>query len=136
MNNEISKAESRRISKENEAKFQDAYNRWIASGKTDKQAYDEMWFCIDLCCSNICKKIASGHNIGEEEFHNRYMDSVCYVMEFIKNRGVHPSKLSSYCYLRCIKFMQSPQAKFYDLLQELPEYETKDWSNINGEDDE
>lgn len=116
--------ESKRISKENEKRFQDAYSRWEASGKVSKKDWDVMWWCVDLACNNIAKKMLVGITVDPEEFEDRVMQSVCYVMGFIKERSVHPDRLSSYCYLRVKKFLQSPQNQFYDSLQALPEYET------------
>ena len=67
-------------------------------------------------------------------------------MEFIKNRGVRPQKLSSYVYLRCIKFIDNPKRKFHDICERPFLYDkegrqiepeaVRNYYTYNGEDNE
>ena len=103
--------------KKNEADFQLAYSN------NDKEA---MWWAVFYTCSAICKNIYKSRSIivDNEELYGTILDSTAYCMEFILNRGVHPEKLSSYCYLRCIKFIDNPKRVFWDKLNNL-EFETQ-----------
>lgn len=98
-NSGISVLLSNKIDKnENEEKFQKAY---------DEKDTDGMWFSVFAACSNICKSIYRRRNviIPDDELYEKITDSTAYCMKFILNRGVRPEKLSSYCYLRCLRFI-------------------------------
>lgn len=83
---------------ENEINFQKAYSE----GNTD-----EMWMAVFYACSNIAKSIYRRRNviIPDDELYEKIVDSTAYCMKFILNRGVRPEKLSSYCYLRVLRFV-------------------------------
>lgn len=100
-------------SEENEVIFQEAYNDWTTN--KDKASYDKMWFSIQFACGNIAKSIYTKRNIivPDEELEEVILDSTMYVMKFI-NKGVHPDKLSSYCYLRVRRFIDEPKKVWYD----------------------
>ena len=84
--------------KENESNFQKAY---------DEKDTEKMWMSVFYACSNICKSIYRRRNviIPDDELYEKIIDSTAYVMKFVLNRGVRPEKLSSYCYLRCLRFI-------------------------------
>lgn len=94
-----------------EKEFQDAYDKW--SETKEKKYWDIMFMRVIDCCHNIAAKKLVGVNIDPDEFENRYMDAAMYVMESIL-KGVHPSKLSSYCYLRVYKYLYDPKNQNYD----------------------
>ena len=100
-------------SEQNEARFQDAYNCW--NKNKDKASYDKMWFSIQFACGNIAKSIYTKRNIivPDEDLEEIILDSTMYVMKFI-NKGVHPNKLSSYCYLRVLRTIQAPKKVWED----------------------
>ena len=100
-------------SEQNEARFQDAYNCW--NKNKDKASYDKMWFSIQFACENIAKSIYTKRNIivPDEDLEEIILDSTMYVMKFI-NKGVHPNKLSSYCYLRVLRTIQAPKKVWED----------------------
>ena len=100
-------------SEQNEARFQDAYNCW--NKNKDKASYDKMWFSIQFACENIAKSIYTKRNIivPDEDLEEIILDSTMYVMKFINN-GVHPNKLSSYCYLRVLRTIQAPKKVWED----------------------
>ena len=107
-------------SEQNEARFQDAYNCWsLAKENNDqkgiKDAYDIIWFSIQFACENIAKSIYTKRNviISDEDLEEIILDSTMYVMKFI-NKGVRPDKLSSYCYLRVLRFINEPKKIWYD----------------------
>lgn len=83
---------------ENESNFQKAY---------DEKDIEKMWMSIFYACSNICKSIYRRRNviIPDDELYEKIIDSTAYCMKFVLNRGVRPEKLSSYCYLRCLRFI-------------------------------
>lgn len=100
-------------SEQNEARFQEAYNDW--STNKDKASYDKMWFSVQFACGNIAKSIYTKRNIivPDEDLEEIILDSTMYVMKFI-NKGVRPDKLSSYCYLRVLRFIDEPKKVWYD----------------------
>ena len=100
-------------SEQNEANFQEAYDCW--NKNKDKASYDKMWFSIQFACGNIAKSIYTKRNIivPDEDLEEIILDSTMYVMKFI-NKGVRPDKLSSYCYLRVIKFIDEPKKVWYN----------------------
>lgn len=100
-------------SEQNEANFQEAYNDWNIN--KDKASYDKMWFSVQFACGNIAKSIYTKRNIiiPDEDLEEIILDSTMYIMKFI-NKGVHPDKLSSYCYLRVRRFIDEPKKVWYD----------------------
>ena len=100
-------------SEQNEARFQTAYDEWITN--KDKASYDKMWFSIQFACGNIAKSIYTKRNVivPDEDLEEIILDSTMYVMKFI-NKGIHPDKLSSYCYLRVLRTIQSPKKVWED----------------------
>lgn len=100
--------------KENEASFQSNYDLWQQT--QNKRNWDEMWMSVYITCLNICKKIYKSRKviIEDEELVAKATDSAAYVMKFI-NKGVRPEKLSSYCYLRCLRFIQNPKDMWYEM---------------------
>lgn len=107
-------------SEQNEARFQDAYNCWsLAKENNDqkgiKDAYDIIWFSIQFACENIAKSIYTKRNviISDEDLEEIILDSTMYIMKFI-NKGIRPDKLSSYCYLRVLRFINEPKKVWYD----------------------
>lgn len=83
---------------------------------------DAMWYCVWKVCHNLAKSIYVSRQVTvtDEKLLDVTTDSACYCMEFIlgKNKkhpeGVHPEKLSSYCYLRVLKFIQDPKEVWYE----------------------
>ena len=100
-------------SEQNEAFFQEAYNDWNIN--KDKASYDKMWLSVQFACGNIAKSIYTKRNIiiPDEDLEEIILDSTIYVMKFI-NKGVHPDKLSSYCYLRVRRFIDEPRKIWED----------------------
>lgn len=103
---------------QNEIDFQTAYDKYWHQETTEvgkKQQWDRMWFCVYYACLNLCKKIYKQRNIivEDELLYDNATDSTAYVMKFIK-KGVRPEKLSSYCYLRCRRYIDDPKAVWYD----------------------
>lgn len=98
---------------ENETSFQSNYDLWQQT--QNKRNWDNMWMAVYITCLNICKKIYKSRKIiiENEELVAKATDSAAYVMKFI-NKGVRPEKLSSYCYLRCLRFIQNPKDMWYD----------------------
>lgn len=113
-------------SEQNEARFQEAYNDW--STNKDKASYDKMWFSIQFACGNIAKSIYTKRNIivPDEDLEEIILDSTMYVMKFI-NKGVRPDKLSSYCYLRVLRFINEPKKVWEDQhIVQMPQDNYKD----------
>lgn len=113
-------------SEQNEARFQDAYNDW--STNKDKASYDKMWFSVQFACGNIAKSIYTKRNIivPDEDLEEIILDSTMYVMKFI-NKGVRPDKLSSYCYLRVLRFINEPKKVWEDQhIVQMPQDNYKD----------
>ena len=120
-------------SEQNEARFQDAYNCW--NKNKDKASYDKMWFSIQFACGNIAKSIYTKRNIivPDEDLEEIILDSTMYVMKFINN-GVHPNKLSSYCYLRVLRTIQAPKKVWEDKnIVQMPRDNYKDIDMVIGD---
>ena len=83
---------------ENEKNFQEALTNNNSEG---------MWSSVFITCQNICKSILSkrGVIVSEDELYDLTMDSTMMVMRNILERGVKPEKLSSYCYLRVLAYV-------------------------------
>ena len=120
-------------SEQNEARFQDAYNCW--NKNKDKASYDKMWFSVQFACGNIAKSIYTKRNIivPDEDLEEIILDSTMYVMKFINN-GVHPNKLSSYCYLRVLRTIQAPKKVWEDKnIVQMPRDNYKDIDMVIGD---
>lgn len=89
----------------NEKLFQEAYDKWDT---------DQMWFCVFRCNNNIVKSLYKKRNIiiDNEELLEIVTDATAYIMKFILQRNVRPQKLSSYNYLRCLRFITDPRRVF------------------------
>lgn len=92
----------------NEELFQKAY---------DEHDTDNMWFTVFRCCHNIFKSYFKkrGVIIEDEKLLEYTTDGCAYCMKFILTKGVRPSKLSSYCYLRCLREITNPRNKWYEM---------------------
>lgn len=102
----------------NELDFQNAFDMYWHTETTpqgQKRQWDIMWMCVYYTCLNLCKKIYSSRNIivENERLYDNAVDSATYIMKFIK-KGVRPEKLSSYCYLRCRRYIDDPKQVWYD----------------------
>lgn len=120
--------------KENEASFQSNYDLWQQT--QNKHNWDEMWMSVYITCLNICKKIYKSRKviIEDEELVAKATDSAAYVMKFI-NKGVRPEKLSSYCYLRCLRFIQNPKDMWYEMnVTQMPRDNYKENVDMEIED--
>lgn len=126
---------------QNEIDFQNAYERYWHQETTEtgkKRQWDKMWLCVYYACLNLCKKIYKQRNIivEDEVLYDNVNDSAMYVMKFVKE-GRRPQKLSSYCFLRCRKFIDDPRTVWYDThITQLPQDKYKDTDmeiEYNGE---
>lgn len=120
-------------SEQNEARFQEAYDCW--NKNKDKASYDIIWFSVQFACGNIAKSIYTKRNviISDEELEEIILDSTMYVMKFI-NKGVHPYKLSSYCYLRVLRTIQAPKKIWEDQnIVQMPRDNYKDIDMVIGD---
>lgn len=83
----------------NEQEFQAAY---------DNQDYNKMWTCLQEACENIAKKIYKSRNVivSDEKLKDIVTDATAYCMKFVR-KGVRPKQLSSYCYLRVLRFINN-----------------------------
>ena len=96
---------------------------------------DQMWFCVWKTCHNIAKSIYKQRNIivPDEKLLDIATDACCYCMSFILGykekypNGIHPNKLSSYCYLRVLRIIQDPKQVWYDKnMKQMPQDNYKD----------
>ena len=96
--------------KQNEALFQYYWDQyWHTSTKAKQDnAWKRMWECVFAACCNITKHIYTQRSVIIEDdiLFDKITDATFYVMKFIK-KGVRPEKLSSYCYLRCRRYIDS-----------------------------
>ena len=90
---------------ENEAKFQKAF---------DENDLATMWECTYRTCENICKSIYSKRCVVVDYLDDVVSDATIYCMTFFTGKSkkykgirVRPDRLSSYCYLRCLKYINS-----------------------------
>ena len=97
-----------------ESDFQEALQTWESNKDNviGKSAWDKMFYLVLDCCTNIFKSKA--YNIHINDLDGKALDSTIYIMSFIKDRGARPEKLSSYCYMRCIKFLYDSNTQFYE----------------------
>ena len=108
----------------NEELFQKAY---------DEHDVETMWFCVFRCCHNIFKSYFKkrGVIIENEKLLEYTTDGCLYVMKFVLTKGVRPSKLSSYCFLRCIREITNPRNKWYDMhVVQFPEDKYKEGKDM------
>ena len=128
-------------SEQNEARFQTAYNEWNKAKENHdpdgaKDAYETIWFSIQFACGNIAKSIYTKRNVivPDEDLEEIILDSTMYVMKFI-NKGIHPYKLSSYCYLRVLRTIQSPKKVWEDQnIVQMPRDNYKDIDMVIGDE--
>lgn len=128
-------------SEQNEVRFQTAYDEWNKAKENHdpdgaKDAYETIWFSIQFACCNIAKSIYTKRNVivPDEDLEEIILDSTIYVMKFI-NKGIHPDKLSSYCYLRVLRTIQSPKKVWEDQnIVQMPRDNYKD-TDMEIEDD-
>lgn len=127
-------------SEQNEARFQTAYYEWNKAKENHdpdgaKDAYETIWFSIQFACGNIAKSIYTKRNVivPDEDLEEIILDSTMYVMKFI-NKGIHPDKLSSYCYLRVLRTIQAPKKVWEDQnIVQMPRDNYKDIDMEIGE---
>mgnify|MGYP003301491361 CR=1 FL=1 len=120
-------------SKENEERFQSAYDEWDRAKENNdsesaKDAYNTIWFSIQFACENIAKAIYTKRNVivPNEDLEEIILDSTLYVMKFI-NKGIRPDKLSSYCFLRVRRFIDDPKKIWYEKnITQMPQDNYKD----------
>ena len=128
-------------SEQNEARFQTAYDEWNKAKENHdpdsaKDAYETIWFSIQFACGNIAKSIYTKRNVivPDEDLEEIILDSTIYVMKFI-NKGVHPDKLSSYCYLRVLRTIQATKKVWEDQnIVQMPRDNYKDIDMEIGDD--
>jgi hypothetical protein len=98
---------------ENEAKFQEALNKWIET-KDTKQS-EIMFECIYAAATNIALSIYKKRGFevaGTDTVYNKAIDATLICMRNILQRGHKPSKLSSYCYTRVLSQINSGPSSF------------------------
>lgn len=103
-------------------KNEKAFQQALLENNTDK-----MWECVFAACTNICKSIYAkrGFIASDDLLYDKSMEATMMVMNNILDRGVKPEKLSSYCYLRVLCFVNGyKEDKFTKKLE-------KALSNIN-----
>lgn len=83
---------------ENERAFQEALSLWVET--QEKQYWDTMFYCVQKSCLYMAKNKCYG--IVVRDLNDKVMDATLDVMNKIKNDGVRPEKLSSFCYLYTI----------------------------------
>lgn len=98
----------------NETAFQSAYQNWEQT--KDRKYWNEMWFCIQAACANVTKSIYKkrGVIIPDDKLDDVVTDATAYCMKMIKEKKVHPMKLSSYVYLRCVCFINDKKDMEYN----------------------
>ena len=113
---------------ENEDTFQKAW---------DDDDWNTIWLCTFRCCNNITKSIYKRRNviIPNDELLEKVTDATAYCIRFFK-KGVRPEKLSSYCYLRCLRFIQNPKDMWYEMnVTQMPRDNYKENVDMEIEDD-
>lgn len=120
--------------KENEKKFQESFDSYWNS--TDpvirKKSWEAMWWCVFYTCSNIAKSIYKrrGVTVSDERLEEVIVDGTAYCLKFI-GKGVRPSKLSSYCFLRVRRFIDDPKTVWYDMhIVQFPEDKYKEGKDM------
>lgn len=103
---------------DNERTFQDAMSQWAATG--DKQYWECMWVCVHKACLYMAKNKC--YNIVVRDLEDKVMDATLDVMNKIKNDGVRPSKLSSFCYLYTIGRLWGKKEQRWDRSENVDYY--------------
>lgn len=80
--------------------FQIVFSHW--KQHKDYKSWNDIFYFIYNCCSNICKAKMKGIRNDPEIFEGKIMDATLHCLEDIK-KGMEPHKLSSWCYFRCLK---------------------------------
>lgn len=88
-----------------------AYDSY-AKDNTNKEAWNMMWRCTQITCFNIINRITK-HYLSKEELNDYALDVTCTIMSKVKDTGVRPNKLTSYCYLPCLAIF-AKQRQFED----------------------
>lgn len=83
---------------DNENTFSRALSLWVET--QEKQYWDTMFYCVHKACLYMAKSKCYG--IVVRDLNDKVMDATLDVMNKIKNDGVRPEKLSSFCYLYTI----------------------------------
>ena len=89
----------------NEATFQESLSKWI---NTNNDTYWKTMFdCVYKCCYNIAISIYRKRCfIAEQDVLDEVTtNATIRIMTAIKNEGIRPDKLSSYCYLWTLAFV-------------------------------
>lgn len=106
--------------KQNEKDFQKAW---------EEHNVDKMWWCVYNTCLNIAKSIykSRGVIVPNEVLLEKAIDGASYCLKFILEKNVRPEKLSSYCYLRVLRFIQDPKEVWYEKnVTQMPQDNYKD----------
>lgn len=96
-----------------------------------KKAWERMWWNVIIANSNIAKSIYKKRSVivPEEKLEEIIIDSSAYVMKFVE-KGVRPTKLSSYNFLRVLKFINDPK----EIERTEHEVLASDWIESLGEE--
>lgn len=116
--------------KQNEEDFQKAW---------EEHNVDKMWWCVYNTCLNIAKSIykSRGVIVPNEVLLEKAVDGASYCLKFILEKNVRPEKLSSYCYLRVLRFIQDPKEVWYEMnVTQFPEDKYKEGKDMEFTDEE
>src|SRR5574344_327833 len=91
--------------------FDKAFNEYTEDN-TNKKAWDMMWKCIQSANFNIINRMTK-HSLFVEDANDYATDVTCSVMQKVRDKGAHPTKLTSYCYLPCLQIF-AKQKQFED----------------------
>lgn len=98
-----------------ELSFQEHLKGYRATGC--KKDWDEMWFLVYDCCKNMALGMLKFHaETPDEVLFGRINEATCKIMQNIKD-GVNPKKLSSYCYLPTLGYIQGSKAQREDKIR-------------------
>lgn len=103
---------------DNERAFQDAMSQWVTT--RNKQYWDQMFFCVHKACLYMAKNKC--YNIVVRDLEDKVMDATLDVMNKIKNDGVRPDKLSSFCYLYTIGRLWGKKEQRWDRSENVDYY--------------
>lgn len=116
--------------KQNEKDFQKAW---------EEHNVDKMWWCVYNTCLNIAKSIykSRGVIVPNEVLLEKAVDGASYCLKFILEKNVRPEKLSSYCYLRVLRFIQDPKDVWYEMnVIQFPEDKYKEGKDMEFTEEE
>lgn len=116
--------------KQNEKDFQKAW---------EDHNVDKMWWCVYNTCLNIAKSIykSRGVIVPNEVLLEKAVDGASYCLKFILEKNVRPEKLSSYCYLRVLRFIQDPKEVWYEKnVTQFPEDKYKEGKDMEFTEEE